>query len=162
GGFPFGVAFDGSHVWVAHNTGPGSVAKLRPDTGAPVPGSPFPTAGDAPSGMASDATHIWPTNNPPPAPPPNLHTTPATPAPPPPPAPPLPRRGRLPLRRGLRRPPRLGRPQPRPRLRRQAQPPPPATQSRIPADLNPHLRRQRGDARLARRTGRNPLAGPAT
>jgi hypothetical protein len=49
-------------VWVVHATTPGTVAKLRADTGAPAPGSPFPTGDNGPFDVAFDGTHVWVTH----------------------------------------------------------------------------------------------------
>jgi hypothetical protein len=55
GGSPFGVAFDGTNIWVA-NGGSSTVTKLLASTGAVV-GSY--SVGSAPYGVAFDGTNIW-------------------------------------------------------------------------------------------------------
>jgi DNA-binding beta-propeller fold protein YncE len=64
---PDGVAFDGSHIWVANSNGgssfEGSVTEVNVGDGSLV----RTLAGDsygfgAPTGMAFDGNHIWVTN----------------------------------------------------------------------------------------------------
>ena len=59
GNNPRGVAFDGTHVWVA-NLIDGSVSKIDAVTGGVVA---TVTVGAFPYGVAFDGTHIWVTNN---------------------------------------------------------------------------------------------------
>ncbi|HEY5908556.1 MAG TPA: DNRLRE domain-containing protein, partial [Vicinamibacteria bacterium] len=56
---PFGVAFDGDHIWVA-NAASDEVSKLRASDGANL--GTFPT-GALPVGVAFDGANIWVTNN---------------------------------------------------------------------------------------------------
>ena len=58
GSYPYGVAFDGSSIWVA-NRYSGSVTKLRASDGANL--GAFPV-GSSPLGVAFDGSSIWVTN----------------------------------------------------------------------------------------------------
>ena len=58
GNSPIGVAFDGTHIWVA-NAGDDTVTKLRASDG--VSQGTFPV-GSVPVGVAFDGTHIWVAN----------------------------------------------------------------------------------------------------
>lgn len=58
GPFPFGLAFDGCHIWVANNSG-NNVGKLRASDGADLGTSPV---GAFPEGVAFDGARIWVTN----------------------------------------------------------------------------------------------------
>jgi YVTN family beta-propeller protein len=60
GAKPFGLAFDGSSVWVA-NSGSDSVSKVNPATGAMT--QTALTAGSIPFEVAFDGTNIWVTDN---------------------------------------------------------------------------------------------------
>ena len=55
---PYGVAFDGTSIWVT-NVDSNSVSKIDPATGAKTS---YPT-GDGPYVVAFDGTNIWVTNN---------------------------------------------------------------------------------------------------
>ena len=52
---PFGLAYDGSHIWVANSGDPGTVSKMDPVLGTTVE---YPT-GTFPTGVAFDGTNIW-------------------------------------------------------------------------------------------------------
>ena len=58
GNGPYGVAFDGTHIWVA-NYGDGTVSKI--DAASGVVAATI-TVGNSPSGVAFDGTHIWVAN----------------------------------------------------------------------------------------------------
>ena len=58
GDFPIGVAFDGTHIWVA-NYNDDTVSKIVAATG--VVAATIPVGND-PIGVAFDGTHIWVTN----------------------------------------------------------------------------------------------------
>src|SRR5678815_2049405 len=58
GPFPFGLAFDGAHIWVANNSG-NSVSRLRACDGASL--GTF-AVGTFPEGVAFDGACIWVTN----------------------------------------------------------------------------------------------------
>ena len=59
GDFPIGVAFDGTHIWVANYNGD-TVSKIVAATGAVADTI---GVGDGPIGVAFDGTHIWTANN---------------------------------------------------------------------------------------------------
>ncbi len=58
GSSPFGVAFDGTNIWVA-NWGSNTVTKLQASTGATVGAY---SVGNRPYGVAFDGTNVWVTN----------------------------------------------------------------------------------------------------
>lgn len=55
---PVGIAFDGSHIWVANNN-TDDVSKIDPATNSLVATVPV---GSGPYGVAFDGTHVWVTN----------------------------------------------------------------------------------------------------
>ena len=55
GGYPLGIVFDGSHVWVSNHMA-GTLTKLRPSDGAIVGVFPAPAN---PYGLAFDGRNIW-------------------------------------------------------------------------------------------------------
>ena len=55
---PFGLAFDGTHIWVANGSG-NSVTKLRASDGSLVGTY---AVGGGPAAIAFDGTHIWVAN----------------------------------------------------------------------------------------------------
>src|SRR5215469_3966600 len=61
-GYPYGVASDGTHVWVTNLYG-GSVTELDAATGALVHVLQGPKYGfDDPAAISSDGSHVWVTN----------------------------------------------------------------------------------------------------
>ena len=59
GSSPFGIAFDGTHLWVA-NSSSGSLSKVRPGDGAVVATY---TVGSGPIGLAFDGANVWVTHS---------------------------------------------------------------------------------------------------
>jgi DNA-binding beta-propeller fold protein YncE len=60
--YPLGVAFDGTHIWVANSCG-SSVTELNASDGSWVQTLTNASYGfSAPWGLAFDGTHIWVTN----------------------------------------------------------------------------------------------------
>lgn len=59
GARPFGVAYDGTRIWVANFAGD-TVSRIDAATGTVI-GTPIPV-GDQPGGIAYDGTHVWVAN----------------------------------------------------------------------------------------------------
>jgi hypothetical protein len=60
GNLPYGIAFDGTHVWTANNGG--SVSIITPQATLPYPVTTVTTGFAAPWGILYDGAHIWVTD----------------------------------------------------------------------------------------------------
>jgi YVTN family beta-propeller protein len=62
---PFGLAFDGTHLWTANFgiPGPGSVSIITPQATTPYPVTTVTTGFTLPIGILYDGAHIWVTDN---------------------------------------------------------------------------------------------------